>query len=329
MIVAICANAAIAVAKLFGGLVSGSAGMLAEAAHSVADTTNQVFLLVSIQLSGRDPTPDRPFGHGRERYLWTFMAAIGMFLAGAVFAIGFGAYELVKHEGETSGFAIAYAILAIALIAEGTSWIRAFRQTRGETREQGKSIAQHIRESRDPNVKMVLFEDTAALAGILLAAAGIDLNALTGSTFWDPTASVLIGLLLVCVAFWMGRDARELLLGAPATPDERAQIEDTMESFDEVVQVKELLTVALAPKALLVAARIDLRDDLRAGEVESASSQIAERLQEVVPDVSEVFLDATPPRDGADRGIEGARPAALNGVSRGADRSGARRRART
>lgn len=301
VIVAICANAAIAVAKLFGGLVSGSAGMLAEAAHSVADTTNQVFLLVSIKLSGREPTPDRPFGHGRERYLWTFMAAIGMFLAGAVFAIGFGTYELLRHEGETSGFGIAYAVLAVALIAEGTSWIRAFRQTRAEAREKDQSIARHVRESRDPNVKMVLFEDTAALAGIVIAGAGIGLNALTGSTFWDPTASVLIGVLLVFVAVWMGRDARELLIGSPATPEERARIEDTIEDFDEVMEVKELLTVALAPKALLVAARIDLRDDLKAGDVEKASSEIARRLREVVPDVSEVFLDATPPRDRSGR----------------------------
>jgi cation diffusion facilitator family transporter len=299
VLVAIFANAAIAVAKLLGGLVSGSAGMLAEAAHSVADTTNQIFLLVSIRLSGREPTPDRPFGHGRERYLWTFMAAIGMFLAGAVFAIGFGTYELLRREGETSGFGIAYAVLALALVAEGTSWIRAFRQTRAEAREAGRSILHHVRKSRDPNVKMVLFEDTAALAGIVIAAAGIGLNALTGSTVWDPTASVLIGLLLVFVAVWMGRDARQLLLGSPATPEERARIEDTIEGFDEVVEVKELLTVVLAPKALLVAARIDLRDDLSAGEVEKASSEIARTLREVVPDVSEVFLDATPPGDRA------------------------------
>src|SRR5919204_1268938 len=112
VIIALCANAAIALAKLLGGLISGSAGMLAEAAHSVADTTNQAFLLVSIQLGKREPTPGRPFGHGQERYLWTFMAAVGMFLAGAVFAIGFGAYELLKGEGETSQFGLAFAVLA-------------------------------------------------------------------------------------------------------------------------------------------------------------------------------------------------------------------------
>jgi cation diffusion facilitator family transporter len=300
VIVAICANGAIAVAKLFGGLVSGSAGMLAEAAHSVADTTNQGFLLVSIQLAGRKPTPERPFGYGGERYLWTFMAAIGMFLAGAVFAVGFGIYELMRHEGETSGFAIAYAVLAAALVAEGSSWVRAFRQTRAEARDRGQSILRYARETRDPNVKMVLFEDTAALAGLLIAALGIGLNAITGSKFWDPMASILIGVLLIFVAFWLGRDARHLLLGSSATPEERASIEDIIESYDEVIGTKELLTIVLAPKALLVAARIDLRDDLDAARVETVSSEIERSIRDALPDVTEVFLDATPPRGRGD-----------------------------
>src|SRR5436190_20331955 len=149
VLIALGANGAIAITKLLGGFVSGSAGMLAEAAHSLADTTNQAFLLVSISLGERPPTPDRPFGHGQERYLWTFMAAVGMFLAGAIFAIGFGTYELLKGEGETSGFAIAYLVLGISAIAEGTSWARALRQTRGEAREAGKSVVRYARESRD------------------------------------------------------------------------------------------------------------------------------------------------------------------------------------
>jgi cation diffusion facilitator family transporter len=296
VIVAICANAAIAVAKLFAGLLSGSAGLLAEAAHSVADTTNQGFLLVSIRLAGREPSPDRPFGHGRERYLWTFMAAIGMFLAGSVFALGFGFYELARNEGETSGFGIAYAVLAIALIAEGSSWVRAYRQTRAEARKQGDGTLRHARATRDPNVKMVLLEDSAALAGLLIAAVGITLNAITGLTFWDPMASVLIGVLLICVAVWVARDTKHLLVGGAARPEERAALEDTIESFDEVVEVKELLSIVLAPKALLVAARVDLRDDLDGARVEEVSTEIESSLRDAVPDVSEVFLDATPPR---------------------------------
>jgi len=292
--VALAANGVIAVAKALGGLMTGSAGMLAEAAHSIADTTNQGFLAISIGLGERDPGPDRPFGHGQERFLWTFMAAVGMFLAGAIFAVGFGIYELLKAEGETSGFEVAYAVLAVAFLAEGTSWARAFRQTRSEAREADKPLLEYVRGSRDPNVKMVLFEDTAALTGILLAAGGIALNEVTGSSFYDPVASVLIGLLLVSVAFWMGRDAKHLLIGWAARPEEREAIERAIEEYDEVDEVEELLTMVLGPNALLVAARVDLRDDIDAERVERVSTDIDRRLRQVVPDVTEVFLDATP-----------------------------------
>jgi cation diffusion facilitator family transporter len=296
VLIALAANALIALAKLGGGLLSGSAAMFAEAAHSLADTTNQAFLLVSIKLGRREPTPARPFGFGQERYLWTFMAAVGMFLAGAIFAIGFGGYELATGGGETEGFEVAYIVLAISFASEGTSWVRAFRQTRGEAREADKPLWRYARESRDPNVKMVLFEDSVALIGVALATIGIALNEFTGLTFWDPLASVLIGLLLVSVAFWMGRDAKHLLIGSAALPEEREALEGAIEDYDEVVEVEELLTMVLGPNALLVAARVDLRDDIDADHVEKVSTAIDERLREAVPDVTEVFLDATPGR---------------------------------
>src|SRR3954464_3323664 len=147
VLIALVANALIAVAKLGGGLLSGSAAMFAEAAHSLADTTNQAFLLVSLQLGKWEPTPERPFGFGQERYLWTFMAAVGMFLAGSTFAIGFGAYELATHQGETEGFLVAYAILGVSFVAEGASWVRAFRQTRSEAREAGKPVIEYARQN--------------------------------------------------------------------------------------------------------------------------------------------------------------------------------------
>jgi cation diffusion facilitator family transporter len=297
VLVAIAANALIALAKLAGGMISGSAAMLAEAAHSVADTTDQCFLLVSIALGRREPDESRPFGHGQERFLWTFMAAIGMFLAGATFAIGFGAYELITGGGESEGFLVAYVILGVALVAEGTSWARAFRQTRREARESDRPLLRHARQSRDPNLKMVLFEDTVALIGLVLATVGIALNEVTGLLFWDPIASILIGLLLVSVALWMGRDAKHLLVGWAALPQEREAIEKVIEGYDEVTEVRELLTMVLGPNALLVAARIDLRDDLDGRQVERVSSEIDRQIREAVPDATEVFLDPTPRRE--------------------------------
>ncbi len=143
---------------------------------------------------------------------------------------------------------------------------------------------------------MVLFEDTAALLGILIALAGIVTDEVTGAKLFDPAASIAIGLLLVLVALWMGRDVSHLLIGAAARPDERDALERALEEFDEVDQVVELLTMALGPNSLLVAARIDLADGLDEDRIEQVSEEIDERLRETVPDVTEVFLDATPGR---------------------------------
>jgi cation diffusion facilitator family transporter len=292
VLIALASNAFVALVKLAGGLMSGSTAMLAEAAHSLADTANQAFLLVSIALGSREPSPDQPFGYAQMRFLWTFVAAVGMFAAGALFAIGYGVYELLSGE-KASGFAIAYITLAIAFAAEGTSWLRALRQVRSEAREAELPLIRYVRGSRDPNVKMVLFEDTAALVGILIALAGIVIDQVTGSSVFDPAASIAIGLLLVGVAVWMGRDVSHLLIGGAARPEERDALESALAEFDEVDQVVELLTMALGPNALLVAARVDLATGLDPERVEEVSDEIDERLREVVPDVTEVFLDAT------------------------------------
>lgn len=289
---ALAANAAVAVVKLVAGVLSGSAAMLAEAAHSVADTTNQGFLLVSIGLSAREPTPEQPFGYGRMRFLWTFVAAVAMFLAGAVFAIGYGVYRLLSG-GESGGDLAAYVALAVSLAAEGSSWVRAVRQTRREAVAANLPLLSYLRQSRDPNVKMVLFEDTAALIGIGVALAGIVLGSVTGSSIPDPAASIAVGLLLVLVASVMAHDTSGLLVGAAARPDERAALEAVLRERGEITNVIELLTMTLGPNALLVAARVDWADDLNDEDVERASDEIEDRLREVVPDVTEVFLDAT------------------------------------
>jgi cation diffusion facilitator family transporter len=292
VLIALFANLGVAVVKLAGGLISGSTAMLAEAAHSLADTTNQAFLLVSIELSDREPTPEQPFGYGQQRFLWTFMAAVGMFLAGSVFAIGYGIYALMQGE-KNDAYLVAYVTLVIALAAEGASWLRAVRQTRTEARQAGLTFMAYARRSRDPNVKMVLFEDTAALAGLLLAFVGILTDQITGSSVFDPAASIAIGLLLVGVAVAMGRDTSQFLVGAAARPDEQEALERVLRECDAVDAVVELLTMVLGPNALLVAARIDLAPGLDADRIEEAATEIDRRMREVVPDVTEVFLDPT------------------------------------
>jgi divalent metal cation (Fe/Co/Zn/Cd) transporter len=162
------------------------------------------------------------------------MAAVSMFVAGATFAVGYGAVEMVRGGGESGGFGVAWITLAIAALAEGTSWVRALRQTRAEARRADLPLLRHVRESRDPNVKMVLFEDSAALIGVLIAAAGIGLHQATGAGAFDAAASILIGLLLIAVAAWMARDTAHLLAGASATPRERERIEALIENHAEV-----------------------------------------------------------------------------------------------
>jgi divalent metal cation (Fe/Co/Zn/Cd) transporter len=153
---------------------------------------------------------------------------------------------------------------------------------------------------------MVLFEDTVALVGILLAAIGIGADQVTGSHVFDPAASILIGLMLVGVAFWMGHDTKHLLVGAPARPDEREKVEQTIESYDEIEEVLELLTLVLGPNALLVAARVDLRDGLESDRIEEIASEIDRELREAVPDVTEFFLDPTSAKARRQRDTVGA-----------------------
>jgi len=294
VLVALAANAAIAVAKLFAGVVSGSSAMLAETAHSVADTINQVFLLYSLRLSEREPDAEHPFGYGKERFFWAFLAAVGIFVAGAGFALYEGIERILASSGESGPYGIVYAVLAFSFLAEGTSLVRAWRQTRREASERRASPADYVRASRDPTTKTVLFEDSAAVIGVLLAFAGVALHQATGDKLYDGLASIAIALLLATVAITLGRDTKNLLIGEAATPQEREAIREVLASHAAVDGVLQLLTMAVAPERLLVAARIDLADGLDTAEVERASSEIEAQVRECVPAVWQVFLDATP-----------------------------------
>jgi cation diffusion facilitator family transporter len=294
VLVALGANASIAVAKLVAGLVSGSSALLAETAHSVADTMNQVFLLHSLAVSEREPDAEHPFGYGKERFFWSFLAAVGIFVAGAGFSLYEGLDRVLGASKESGPYGIAYAVLGFSLVAEGASLVRAWRQTRREAQERRTSHVGYLRASRDPTTKTVLFEDSAAVTGVVLAFAGVALHQVTGDQLYDGLASIAIAVLLATVAVALGRDTRRLLIGEAATPEERQAILEVLESHPAVDRVLELLTMALAPDRLLVAARIDLADGLTAAEVERASTEIEQQLRERVPTVWQVFLDATP-----------------------------------
>lgn len=289
---ALGANLLVAAAKIFAGMVGGSSAMLSEGAHSVADSTNEAFLLTSLRRSGRPADADHPFGYGMERFFWSLLAAVGIFVSGAVFSFYQGVTGLL-HGEESGSVLVSYVVLAISFAAEGVSWLRAVRQLRGEASQHRRELADHVRRSDDPTVKTVLFEDSAALIGLVLAAAGIGLRQATGAQQWDAAAAIAIGLLLTYVAFRLGRDNKELLIGAAADPELRGALWRQLADMSEVDAVVELLTMRLGTGKVLVAVRLDIADGLDSDGVERVSARIDDELRAAHPEVAQVFLDAT------------------------------------
>jgi cation diffusion facilitator family transporter len=298
VLVAGAANVVVTVAKLAAGLMTGSSAMLAETAHSAADTLNQAFLLTSLHRGDRPADERHPFGHGQERYFWSLLAAFGIFIAGAGFSVFEGLLEL-HHSGDHDVL-IAYVVLAVAFAAEGTSLMRAYRQVRGEARASDTRLVDHVRSSPDITVKAALFEDGAAVTGLALAAAGLLLQQLTGSPVWDGAASIAIGALLVVVAVRLGLDSRELLIGKAAEPRDLELIGNEIERTPGVDTLLELLTMHLGPDHLIVAARVALDDEVSADRVEDLADDIDRRLAEKLTVVPHVFIDPTQTSTGRD-----------------------------
>jgi cation diffusion facilitator family transporter len=298
VLVAAGANLTIAVAKFVAGAISGSPAILAEGAHSVADTFNQIFLLLSLSLSGRPADEQHPFGYGKERFFWAFVASIGILVLGAGFSFLQGIEGLLSGASETgSGFVAGYVVLTVAGIAEGVSWLRAYRQIRAGARRRRTGIRTFLRESDDPTVKTVLFEDSAALIGVVIAFLGVGLAQLTGIDAFDPIASIMIGCLLAFVAFRLGQNTKAFLLGTSAREEDRAAIRRRIEEHPSVARVVQLLTMVLGPSSLLVAARVDLNDGVDGAGAERTADEIDEAVRREVPSVREFFLDPTPGRD--------------------------------
>ncbi|OLT27521.1 hypothetical protein BJF79_11665 [Actinomadura sp. CNU-125] len=293
VLVALTANLILAIAKIIAGLVSASSAMLAEGAHSVGDTLNQAFLLISLRRSARRPDPRHPFGYGNERYFWTLLAAFGIFVAGAGFSIFEGVLTMMGRGGTGTGVVLAYAVLGLAAVLEGTSWIRAFHQARMETRQSEHDMVEHVRRSPDITFKTALFEDSAAMVGLVLAAAGLTLREITGSDFWDGLASVLIGVLLVGLAFVIGRESKGLIIGRAADPAVQRGIRAEIAAAPGVTGIEALLTMHFGPEELLVAAKVHFSDHISADEAEDVAGAIDRRLRERYPLVRHVFLDPT------------------------------------
>jgi cation diffusion facilitator family transporter len=286
------ANLVIAVSKIAAGLVVGSSAMLAEGAHSVADTVNQGFLLASLRQADRPADPQHPFGYGQERYFWSLLAAVSIFVAGAGFSIFEGVLAITRGM-RSDNTVIAYIVLGVAFAAEGTSLARATYQLRQEARGRRRGLLDHVRRSPDTTVKAALLEDVAALAGLVLATAGLVLERLTGSPVWDGSASIAIGLLLVVVAFRLGRDSKDGLIGHAVDQDEQSVIAQEISSTPGIDGIVELRTMHLGPEHVIVAAEVAFSDGISADRVEDISGEIDRQLRDKLTITPHVFLDPT------------------------------------
>ena len=271
------ANLAIAVAKIVAGALTGSSSMLAEGAHSVADTVNQIFLLTALKRSAKPADVQHP---------------VGIFVLGAGFSVYEGIHSLM-HPEPIEALTVAYVVLGVSFLFEGTSWVKAVVQLRREAGRQRIGVLQHVFRTPDPTVKTVAFEDTAALLGILVAASGITLHALTGNSAWDGIASILIGVLLVGVAISLGSSSKHDLIGEAIPKEDRDGLTRVINETAGVDVVVELLTMQLGPDDVLVAARVDVDDSASGGDLEQIADTVEHRIREAYPQVRHVFLDPT------------------------------------
>ncbi len=299
VLAAMGANFAIAAGKLVAGVLTGSAAMLAEAGHSIADTVNQVFLLVGINLSDSAADETHPYGYGKETFFWSFLAAIFIFVAGAAFSVFEGARTLLQEENHhRSGgeLAVAFGVLGMAFVFECISFTVAVRALLSSARKKGWSVLRYIRRSPDLTTKTVFYEDGAALTGLTLAAAGLSVSELTGSEVWDGVASLGIGLVLAAVALILGLQARRLLIGASASGETRDGIDATLAAFPEVRRAIRVLTMQMGPRSVLVSGELEIAQSLSLVEAEDLIQRIDRQLEHDVPEVCETFWEIKGPR---------------------------------
>ena len=283
--------------KLVAGLLTGSAAMLAEAAHSVADSTTEGLLLAALRHSERPADRRHPFGYGKVRYFWALIAAVSIFVTGALFSVYEGVRTIFGGGEEQTLAWVAFLVLALSFVMEGISWIRAARQIRRERDAESQSLIEYLRTTDDPTVKTVFFEDTAALVGLLLAFAGVGLHLLTGSELWDGLASLLIGVLLGVVAYLLGRTNMRLLIGQQADRRLVRAIYAQLTAKPEVEQVVDLLTMLTGTDKVLLCARVDFANWLSTDELEHACVRIDGELRHEFTDLDEIFLEPVPRTD--------------------------------
>lgn len=297
VVLALAANALVALAKTVAAVLTGAASMLAEAAHSWADTGNEVFLLVAQRRGSRPADRSHPAGYGREIYIWSLFAAIGLFAVGAGVSITHGIQELV-HPAPAENFAVAYLVLGIAFVLEGISFLQAWRQARSAAARRDRDLWEHILSTSDPTVRAVFFEDAAALIGIVIAAAGIGAHQLTGSSAPDAIGSILVGVLLAVVALVLIDRNRRFLVGEAADPELQRAAVRALLALPGVARVTQIRLEYVGAGRLFLTGAVDLSGNPAEDE---ASHALAELEREIarVPGVIGAVLSLSEPEEPA------------------------------
>jgi cation diffusion facilitator family transporter len=292
VLIALGANLVVAVAKLIAGLLSGSVAMLAEAGHSLADSLNQVLLGISLRRGGVPADSLHPFGHGRERFLWAFLAALASFLIGGCVSIGLAIWELIVG-GETGDLRLAWVVLAIALVADGTSLVQGVRQARQEAASHNVALLRYLLRASDPILRAVIVEDGAAVLGLGLAAGGLVLSDRTGSHIPDALASLFIGILLALTAVGLALPLAGFLIGRSLPPERLQELHATLAAAPAIDEILTVQAVYTGPEEAIVAAKVHPRPGVTIDQLTGAMDALDQTIRATFPEVADVFLDVT------------------------------------
>ena len=292
---ALAANLGIAIAKFVAAFLSRSASMLSEAVHSLADSGNQLFLLLGMRRATQREDAFHEFGYAAERYFWAFIVAVSLFTVGATFSMYEGIHKVLHTGGERGSPIVAYSVLGVSIALELFSLRAALAEFRHI--KAGRSLRQTIDEARDAVVIVVLFEDVAALVGLFAALAGVSLTQLTGNAVWDGIGSIVVGITLFGVAFFLARKTKDLLIGQAVTPTQRARMFDIIQHTPGVKHVVHLRTMHLGPEEVLVGLKIAIDEATSTGDAAKLIDTVEARLRADLPILKRIYVELGTPED--------------------------------
>ncbi len=291
ILAALIGNLLIAITKFAAAIITNSSAMLSEGIHSLVDTGNQVLLLYGMKRAARPPDENFPFGYGKEIYFWSFIVAILIFALGGGISIYEGIRH-IRHPEPISSPLVNYFVLGLAMLFEGAAWYFAFREFRRVKRRRGWGYFEAIRHAKDPSLFVVLFEDSAAMLGLVVAFVGVWLTQTTGILLFDGVASVIIGVILVGTAIWLAYETKGLLIGERANLSVIRGIRDVLEASTDVRYVNEILTMHMGPDFILANISVNFDDAISAQQVETEIARIDQAIKQKFPPIKRVFIEA-------------------------------------